>query len=130
MRPRLSDEDVGRQIIGIFMRYRVPANGTLRRNNFFDVRDADFQRGLNYAVASKWIKLHLRDRYTYQFTEAGFTAGWKPEPKVVSEPLQPEAAASEPVTMAPGPAEPEATPLSQDEAPTAPASTDPWKSPA
>ena len=25
----LSDEDVGRQILGIFMRYNVPANGTL-----------------------------------------------------------------------------------------------------
>ena len=82
MPPRMSDEDVGRQILGIFMRYRVIAGGTLRRNNFFDVRDADFQRGLNFAIASKWIKQHLRDRYTYQLTEIGFAAGWKPEPKV------------------------------------------------
>jgi hypothetical protein len=78
--PPLSDEDVGRQILGIFMRYKVPASGTLRRNNFFDVRDADFQRGLNRAVANKWIKLHLRDRYTYQLTDVGFAAGWKHEP--------------------------------------------------
>lgn len=131
---RLSDEDVGLQILGIFMRYRVPAGGTLRRNNFFDVRDADFQRGLNFAIASKWIKQHLRDRYTYQLTEIGFTAGWKPEPKidqrpadlVASEPLQPEAVQPEPVTMAPEAPDPLAT----DPIPTASATADPWKSPA
>lgn len=139
MPPRLSDEDVGRQILGIFMRYRVPAGGTLRRNNFFDVRDADFQRGLNFAIASKWIKQHLRDRYTYQLTETGFAAGWKPEPKVdpadrkpaevASEPLQPEAVQPEPVTMAPD----QPDPLASDAISTAPVSTDPadpWKSPA
>jgi hypothetical protein len=137
MPPRMSDEDVGRQILGIFMRYRVVAGGTLRRNNFFDVRDADFQRGLNFAIASKWIKQHLRDRYTYQLTEIGFAAGWKPEPKiekkiedrpaeVASEPLQPEAMEAEPVTMAP-----HATgPVETDDVPTAPTSSDPWKSPA
>ena len=136
---RLSDEDVGRQILGIFMRSRVPAGGTLRRNNFFDVRDADFQRGLNFAIASKWIKQHLRDRYTYQLTEIGHAAGWKPEPKidanlkpaelVSSEPLQPEAEQPEPVTMAPESPDP----LAADPITTAPASddpTDPWKSPA
>ncbi|MET0669358.1 MAG: hypothetical protein ABWY66_05110 [Xanthobacteraceae bacterium] len=136
MPPRMSDEEVGRQILGIFMRYRMIAGGTLRRNNFFDVRDADFQRGLNFVIASKWIKQHLRDRYTYQLTEIGFAAGWKPEPKVekiddrpaevASEPLQPEAIQPEPVTMAPqAPDRVEA-----DEVPTAPASGDPWKSPA
>jgi hypothetical protein len=136
MPPRMSDEDVGRQILGIFMRYRVIAGGTLRRNNFFDVRDADFQRGLNFAIASKWIKQHLRDRYTYQLTEIGFTAGWKPEPKiekiderpaeVASQPLQPEAVHPEPVTMAP---EAPST-IDTEEVPTAPTSNDPWKSPA
>ena len=124
MPPRMSDEDVGRQILGIFMRYRIQAGGTLRRNNFFDVRDADFQRGLSFAIASRWLKQHLRDRYTYQLTELGFAAGWKPEPKptelVASEPLQPE-----PVTMAPESPDPVTT----DEIPTAPTSTDPWKSP-
>jgi hypothetical protein len=133
----MSDEDVGRQILGIFMRYRVVAGGTLRRNNFFDVRDADFQRGLNFAIASKWIKQHLRDRYTYQLTEIGFATGWKPEPRVektdgsavdvvASEPLQPEAVQPEPVTMAPQ----APGPVETDEVPTAPASSDPWKSPA
>jgi len=139
MPSRMSDEDVGRQILGIFMRYRVTAGGTLRRNNFFDVRDADFQRGLNFAIASKWIKQHLRDRYTYQLTETGFAAGWKPEQKVeqkaderhpevvASEPLQPDAGQQpEPVTMAPQSPDPVAT----EEVPTAPAATDPWKSPA
>ena len=136
MPPRMSDEEVGRQILGIFMRYRVIAGGTLRRNNFFDVRDADFQRGLNFVIASKWIKQHLRDRYTYQLTEIGFAAGWKPEPKVekiddrpaevASEPLQPEAIQPEPVTMAPQAPDQVET----DEIPTAPASSDPWKSPA
>ena len=127
MPPRMSDEDVGRQILGIFMRYRVAAGGTLRRNNFFDVRDADFQRGLNFAIANKWIKQHLRDRYTYQLSEAGVAAGWKPETKpaeVASEPLQPEAGQSEPVTMVPESPEP----VASDQAPTAPAGTDPWKS--
>src|SRR5262245_2744814 len=138
MPPRMSDEDVGRQILGIFMRYRVTAGGTLRRNNFFDVRDADFHRGLSFAITSRWIKQHLRDRYTYQLTETGFAAGWKPEPKidqkadersaevVASEPLQPEAVQPEPVSMAPQSPDPVAT----DELPTAPTSTDPWKSPA
>lgn len=133
MPPRMSDEDVGRQILGIFMRYRVAAGGTLRRNNFFDVRDADFQRGLNFAIANKWIKQHLRDRYTYQLTEAGVAAAWKPEAKpepkpaeVASEPLQPEAVQSEPVTTAPESPEP----VASDQAPTAPTNTDPWKSPA
>jgi hypothetical protein len=130
----MSDEDVGRQILGIFMRYRIQAGGTLRRNNFFDVRDADFQRGLNFAIANRWLKQHLRDRYTYQLTDAGFAAGWKPEPKidqkptelVASEPLQPEPIQPEPVTMAPESPNPVAT----DEIPTAPSSADSWKSPA
>jgi hypothetical protein len=137
MPPRMSDEDVGRQILGIFMRYRVVAGGTLRRNNFFDVRDADFQRGLNFAIASKWIKQHLRDRYTYQLTEIGFAAGWRPEPRVektngsamdvvTSEPLQPEAVQPEPVTMAPQ----APGPVETDEVPAMPAASDPWKSPA
>src|SRR5260221_1533486 len=40
-----------------------------------DVRDADFQRGLNKAVENRWIKVKLRDRYTYELTEAGLAAG-------------------------------------------------------
>jgi hypothetical protein len=49
---RPSDEDVSRQILGVFMHHRIPATGTLQRNYFFEVRDSDFQRGLNKAVAN------------------------------------------------------------------------------
>ena len=70
-----SDEEVGRQILNIFMQHKVGASGVLRRNNFIDVRDADFQRGLNKAVENRWIKIKLRDHYTYELTEAGLAAG-------------------------------------------------------
>ena len=73
-----SDEEVGRQILSIFMQHKVSARGVLRRNNFMDVRDADFQRGLNKAVENRWIKIKLRDRYTYELTEAGLAAGLRP----------------------------------------------------
>lgn len=74
-----SDEEVGHQILSIFMKHRVGASGILRRNNFIDVRDADFQRGLNKAVENRWIKIKLRDRYTYELTEAGLAAGLSAE---------------------------------------------------
>jgi hypothetical protein len=70
-----SDEEVGLQILSIFMKHRVAAGGVLRRNHFIDVRDADFQRGLNKAVGNHWLKVNLRDRYTYELTEAGLAAG-------------------------------------------------------
>lgn len=70
-----SDDDVGRQILGVFARYKVPAGGMLRRNNFMEVRDAHFQRGLNKAVENKWVRIKERDRYTYVLTETGFVAG-------------------------------------------------------
>ena len=70
-----SDEDVGRQILGIFMRHKVAVGGVLRRNNFMDVRDADFQRGLNKAVENRWLKIKQRDRYMYEITEIGLAAG-------------------------------------------------------
>jgi hypothetical protein len=70
-----SDEEVGRQILGIFMRHKIRPNGVLRRNHFMDVRDADFQRGLKKAVENNWLKIKLRDRYTYELTEAGLAAG-------------------------------------------------------
>ena len=75
MPDRLSDEDVSRQILGVFMRHRIPASGTLQRNYFFDVRDSDFQRGINKAVANNWITIDLRNRYRYQLTTAGYAAG-------------------------------------------------------
>jgi hypothetical protein len=79
MPPALSDEEAGRQILGIFVRYRVQAGGTLRRTHFFDVRDGDFQRGLNNAIANKWMAVHHRDRYRYILTEEGYAAGRRAE---------------------------------------------------
>jgi len=70
-----SDEEVGRQILNIFMKYRIRPSGVLRRNHFMDVRDADFQRGLNKAVEKSWIKRKARDRYAYELTEEGLAAG-------------------------------------------------------
>ncbi len=70
-----SDEEVGRQILGIFIEHKVRASGVLRRNHFINVRDSDFQRGLNKAVENRWIKIKSRDRYTYELTEAGLAAG-------------------------------------------------------
>ncbi len=75
MRDRPSDEDISRQILCVFMRHRVPASGILQRNNFFNVRDGDFQRGINQAVANNWITIDLRNRYRYQLTATGYAAG-------------------------------------------------------
>jgi hypothetical protein len=71
----LPDEEAGRQILSIFVRNKVPASGTLRRIHFFDVRDGDFQRGINSAVAKRWIAIHHRDRYRYILTDEGYAAG-------------------------------------------------------
>ena len=71
----LNDEDAGRQILEIFVRNKVQASGTLRRNHFFNVRDGDFQRGIENAVAHKWIAVHHRDRYRYILTDEGYAAG-------------------------------------------------------
>jgi hypothetical protein len=68
-------DEVSRQILGTFMKYRIRPCGVLRRNHFMDVRDADFQRGLNRAVENSWIKIKTRDRYTYELTEIGLAAG-------------------------------------------------------
>jgi hypothetical protein len=70
-----SDDDVGRQILSVFMRNRVPVSGMLPRNYFFTVRDGDFQRGLNKAVANDWIAIDRRNRYRYQLTATGHNAG-------------------------------------------------------
>ena len=69
-----SDEEVGRQILSVFLRYKIRPGGILRRNHFAEVRDGDFQRGMTKAVENDWIKIKIRDRYTYEFTDAGFTA--------------------------------------------------------
>ena len=129
MPPRMSDEDVGRQILGIFMRYRIQAGGTLRRNNFFDVRDADFQRGLSYAIASRWIKQPCATVIPTSLPKsASPSAGDRSQ---TGRPGRVRAVAArgdkiEPVTMAPAQPDPVAT----DEAPTVPIATDPWKSTA
>ena len=78
-----SDEDVGRQILSIFIKHKVAAGGVLRRNHFIDVRDGDFQRGLNKAVANHWLKVGLRDRYMYELTELGLAAGLSKGPASV-----------------------------------------------
>ena len=70
-----SDEEVSRQILGVFMSHRIRPSGVLRRNQFMVVRDADFQRRLSKAVANNWIRIKLRDRYTYELTDAGLAAG-------------------------------------------------------
>lgn len=72
---RPSDEDIGRQILDVFMRYRIPTSGVLQRNHFFEVRDGDFQRGINKAVANNWIIIDLHNRYRYQLTATGFAIG-------------------------------------------------------
>ena len=66
-----SDEEVARQIRGVFVSRNIRPGGRLRRNDFLCVKDAYFQRGLKKAVEKNWIKL-MRDRYTYELTEAGF----------------------------------------------------------
>jgi hypothetical protein len=75
MPDRPSDEEVSRQILGIFMRHGIQASGTLQRNNFFDVRDGDFQRGMNKAAANNWIRIDVHNRYRYQLTATGYAVG-------------------------------------------------------
>jgi hypothetical protein len=38
------------------------------------VRDGDFQRGLNKAVANSWVTIDRRNRYRYELTAAGYAA--------------------------------------------------------
>ena len=78
----LSDDEAGRQILSIFVRNKVQPSGVLRRIHFFDVRDADFQRGINRAVANHWITIHHRDRYRYILTDTGYAAGRQAEAAV------------------------------------------------
>jgi hypothetical protein len=83
MLDRPSDEEISRQILDVFTRHRIAAGGMLQRNYFLDVRDGDFQRGINKAVANSWITIDLRNRYKYQLTATGYAAGRMihPEPK-------------------------------------------------
>ena len=75
MLDRPSDDEISHQILGVFIRNRIPASGMLQRNNFYDVRDGDFQRGINKAVANDWITIDLRNRYRYRLTAMGYAEG-------------------------------------------------------
>ena len=72
-----SDETVSQQILGIFFKNSIRADGALRRNQFLEVRDGDFQRGINCAVEQGWITFDKRDRYKYHLTEAGYLRSQK-----------------------------------------------------
>jgi len=81
MLDRPSDDEISRQILGVFISHRIPASGILQRNAFFAVRDGDFQRGLSKAVANDWITIDLRNRYRYQLTAKGHAIGRMIDPE-------------------------------------------------
>src|SRR3954469_20800650 len=66
-----AEDHAARQILAVFARYNVAVAGVLRRHQFFEVRDSDFERGIDGAVAKGWIQRHERDRYRYILTTAG-----------------------------------------------------------
>ncbi len=70
----LSDEQVARQILSVFDRHKIPPSGLLKRNNFMEIRDGDFQRGMQRAILNNWIEPHTRDRYRYVLTPGGKAA--------------------------------------------------------
>ena len=70
--PRATDEEVARQILGLFAAHRIGLGGILRRFDLFEVRDGDFRRGMDYAVACKWVEQHRSDRHRYVLTHAGY----------------------------------------------------------
>src|SRR3954463_6786091 len=65
------DEYAARQILAVFARYKVTVAGVLRSHQFFEVRDSDFQRGIDGAVARGWIESYHYDRYRYVLTTDG-----------------------------------------------------------
>jgi hypothetical protein len=67
----LPDDYAARQILAVFARHNVAVAGVLRRHQFFEVRDSDFQRGIDGAVAKGWIERHHYDRYRYVLTKDG-----------------------------------------------------------
>ena len=66
-----ADDQAARQILSVFAKYNVMVGGILRRHQFFEVRDSDFQRGIDAAVAIGWIGRHRTDRYRYLLLAAG-----------------------------------------------------------
>jgi hypothetical protein len=66
-----ADDHAAHQILAVFAKYKVTVGGVLRRHQFFEVRDSDFQRGIDAAVGKGWIKRHHYDRYRYILLAAG-----------------------------------------------------------
>jgi hypothetical protein len=71
---RTIDDETALEIMSVFVEYKIPAGGFLRRLHLFRVRDAYFQRGMNRAQANGWIACHERDRYRYFLTSGCKTA--------------------------------------------------------
>src|SRR5205809_994025 len=95
--PKTDDEYAAGQILAVFARYKVAVAGVLRRHQFFEVRDSDFQRGIDAAVAKGWIQRHERDRYRYILTVAGREAyGTVLMPMTAASSLSPQAMAVRP----------------------------------
>jgi len=66
-----ADNYAAQQILLVFAKYKVTVGGVLRRHQFFEVRDSDFQHGIDAAVEKGWIKRHHHDRYRYMLLAAG-----------------------------------------------------------
>src|SRR3954451_8759612 len=83
-----ADDHAALQILSVFAKYKVTVGGVLRRHQFFEVRDSDFQRGIDAAVSKGWIGRHARDRYRYILLAAGREAfGSVLIPKLASPPV-------------------------------------------
>ena len=83
-----ADDHAARQILSVFAIYKITVGGVLRRHQFFEVRDGDFQRGIDTAVSKGWIQRHARDRYRYILLAAGREAfGSVLIPKLASPPV-------------------------------------------
>jgi hypothetical protein len=77
MLDRLSDDEVSRPILGVFGYRRAAYFSAMIFSTYATaissaVRDGDFQRELNKAVANNWITIDLRNRYRYQLTATGY----------------------------------------------------------
>lgn len=69
-----ADDNAARQILSVFAKYNVAVGGVLRRLQFFEVRDSDFQRGMDTAVIMGWIGRYRYDRHRYVLLAAGRAA--------------------------------------------------------
>jgi len=67
----MSTDHAARQILLVFAKNKISVGGVLKRHQFFEVRDGDFQRGIDAAVENGWIQRHHRDRYQYILTANG-----------------------------------------------------------